>query len=338
MTAHDIIEEKRQELGTRLVILVHHYQADDIVCHADFVGDSLELARKVPDITEAEYIVFCGVSFMAETAAILAPDKTVFIPDVQAGCPLADMAPEEEVAAAWRHISSFATSVTPVTYVNSTARIKAFCGRNGGTVCTSGNAAKIFTWALSKGEKIFFMPDKNLGRNTARRLGIPDDQIVLWDRSRPDGGLSGAAIAGARVILWDGWCPVHYPGITPDDVRRMRDETPGVRVIVHPEADPQTVAVCDEAGSTAQILDYVRDLDRDAPVAVGTEVHMVNRLAGERPGVRPLVAVACEDMGRITPEKLAATLSNLDPAKRVVVPGNIAAEARLALESMLEIR
>ena len=339
--SRDLITRIKKEQGERLVILGHHYQSDDVVAFADFVGDSLELARRAATIKTADMIVFCGVYFMAETAAILAPDKAVYIPDVGAGCPLADMAKIEDVTVAWERIMRIDGSVTPVTYVNSTASIKAFCGRNGGTVCTSGNARKVFAWALEQSDKIFFMPDKNLGRNTARRMNIPDDEIVEWDPAKIDGGLDEAAIANSRVILWKGWCPVHWPKFSKDAVEKMRKEFPDAKIIVHPESDPDAVEASDESGSTAQILEYIKDFKDGERVVIGTELNMVSRAAKQyhsKVDVMPLSSQLCDDMAKITIDKLGCTLAGLhEDTYRVVVDKDIARDALIALENMLRI-
>jgi len=338
--AKEIIRQKKATFGERLVILGHHYQSDKVVEFCDYIGDSLELARKASTIAEAEIIVFCGVYFMAETASILAPDKAVYIPDALAGCPLADMAEPKDVEDAWGIITDITRSVTPITYVNSSAKIKAFCGKNSGVVCTSGNAARVFKWAFKRTDKIIFFPDKNLGRNTAISLGIPEDMIAQWDPSRKGGGLDEGTIAKAKVILWKGWCPVHWPGLDPSDVEMVRKKYPGMKIIVHPEADPKTVKLSDAKGSTAQILNYVRSLPPGTGVAIGTEFNMVDRVRtnfSPALNVIPLKRVFCDDMARITVEKIALTLSNLDKAHRVEVPDKIAADAKIALEAMLEI-
>ncbi|MGC9324592.1 MAG: quinolinate synthase NadA [Desulfomonilia bacterium] len=339
--AQDLIVQRKQDLGEKLIILGHHYQTDDIISFSDFVGDSLELARKAAQVKEAEIIVFCGVYFMAETASIVAPDKDVYIPEKRAGCPLADMADVERVEEAWSAISRISDSIVPVTYVNSSAEIKAFCGKHSGTVCTSGNAARIFEWAFSRARTIFFMPDKNLGMNTARELEISPSKVVLWDPDARHGGLSDGAIRNARVILWKGWCPVHWPEFSVSDVRKMRAEHPGIKIIVHPESDPETVDMSDRSGSTAQILSYIRSLQPGEKVAVGTECHMVERAAKDYQSVLDIMAlkqIYCDDMGKITLEKLADTLMNLDTDEhRVRVSEPIASNARKALEIMLKV-
>ena len=335
-----IIREAKAELGERLIILGHHYQSDDVIEHADFVGDSLELARKASQIVDAEYVVFCGVYFMAESACILAPGKKVYLPDRQAGCPLADMASPEGVQAAWEAIRQDGRRVVPVTYVNSSARVKAFCGRENGIVCTSGNALLALRWAFAQGDRVLFVPDMNLGRNTARKMGVREEEIALWDPALERGGLGSEELARSKVVLWKGWCPVHWPQFTEEDVRRARENSPGVTVIVHPESDPRTVEAADAAGSTAQILARVREMQPGGTLAIGTEANMVRRAARARNDVTvvPLREVFCGDMARITPEKLAYTLTHLDSGEcRVSVPGDVARDASTALMNMLRI-
>lgn len=338
--ARKIIEEKKQELGRGLIILGHHYQSDEVIAYADFVGDSLELARKASQVEEAGHIVFCGVFFMAESAAILAPDKSVYIPDFSAGCPLADMAEPGAVQKAWEVITKDGAGVVPVTYVNSSARIKAFCGRHGGIVCTSGNARQIFEWAFERADRIFFMPDMNLGRNTARQMGIPEEQVVLWDPEKEHGGLGSEELARARLVLWKGWCPVHWPTFTPEDVRMLKEKHPGIDVIVHPESDPQTVDASGRSGSTARILEVVKATPPGGKLAIGTEANLVKRAARENPSLTivPLREVYCEDMARITLEKLALVLLHLgEDTFRVTVEPDIARDALSTLERMLRV-
>jgi quinolinate synthase len=339
--ARDRIIQVKRDLGTRLIILGHHYQSDDVIAFADFTGDSLELARKASQVQDARYIVFCGVFFMAETAAILAPSKQVFIPDASAGCPLADMAPVEQVEQAWETLTAIEPSVVPVTYVNSTAALKAFCGARGGAVCTSANAGKVVEWALSRGAKVLFMPDMNLGRNTGRAMGMGDDEMVLWDPALPGGGQSGTDIRRARMVLWKGWCPVHCPVFTEEDVLQVRGRFPEVRIVVHPETDPATVKAAGEAGSTSQMLAAIDALPDGERLVVGTEAHMVKRSARMHKGrveIIPLKEVYCDDMAKITLPRLARTLLDLASGRgRVVLPEGVATDARRALEAMLRL-
>ncbi|HVN71384.1 MAG TPA: quinolinate synthase NadA [Desulfomonilia bacterium] len=339
--ARDSIIKVKKDLGDRLVILGHHYQKDDIIEFSDYVGDSLELARKASQIESAQSIVLCGVYFMAETAAILAPAKSVFIPEKAAGCPLADMAKIDDVIRAWDVISGISGSVIPITYVNSSADLKAFCGRHKGAVCTSANAKKVVSWALEKGAKVFFMPDMNLGRNTARALDIPDGEIVTWEPGLPVGGLEEAGIRKALMILWKGWCPVHCPEFTVADVERVRARYPGIKVMVHPETDPATVRAADSTGSTSQILDFIASLPKGELLAVGTEANLVLRVAKKNTGrveVIPLKEVYCDDMAKITLPKLAGTLLKVTTGEgRVELPRSIMEDAKKALDAMLRI-
>lgn len=339
--ARGIITTVKKDLGKSLVILGHHYQSDDIIAYADYVGDSLELARKASQIEEARYIVLCGVYFMAETAAILAPGKSVFIPERSAGCPLADMAKTEDVEKAWDSITQTLVSVTPITYVNSSAGLKAFCGRNGGAVCTSANAAKVVAWALKKTSKVLFMPDMNLGRNTARSMGLRDDELTLWDPALDSGGLTKDDIQRARMILWKGWCPVHCPVFTVSDVEAVRARYPGVTVMVHPETDPATVEAAGSSGSTSQMLECIESLPEGARIVIGTEANMVKRSARKKEGrveVIPLKEVYCEDMAKITLPRLAGTLLNIRSGNgRLELDQTVADDARKALEAMLRI-
>lgn len=339
-TCDGIIRKIKADLGEKLIILGHHYQNDDVIRYADYAGDSLELARKASQIVDAEYVVFCGVYFMAESACILAPGKKVYIPDKQAGCPLADMAASGDVARAWEFIQRPGSRVMPVSYVNSSADVKAFCGRENGIICTSGNALKVLEWAFGQADRVLFMPDMNLGRNTGRKMGIPDDEMVLWDPALPNGGMDEEALARARIFLWKGWCPVHWPQFTPDDVQVVKERYPGIRVVVHPESDPRTVAVSDENGSTASILAMVSGMAPGEALAIGTEANMVKRAARSRSDVTivPLREAYCDDMAKITVEKLAYTLQHLDGAEsRVTVPEEISRDAAKALVNMLRI-
>lgn len=336
-----VIRRARGRYGRRLLILAHHYQADEVVAHADFVGDSLELARRAAREEEAEFIVLCGVHFMAETAAILSPGKKVYIPDPQAGCPLADSAPMDAVSRAWELIARGDRPITPITYVNSSARLKAFCGDHEGAVCTSANASRVVSWALQKPSVPFFVPDMNLGLNTARALGIDSGRVLLWDPGLPDGGISPGALGNADMVVWKGWCPVHYPSFTREDVERLKRMRPGIRVVMHPESSPDTVEASGEAGSTSQMLSIIDTLPQGSVLGLGTETTMVRRAARAMRGrveIMPVREVFCEDMAKITVEKLADTLMGLETDKgRVQVPEEVAFLARKALDVMLRV-
>jgi quinolinate synthase len=335
------IREIKERRGDELVILGHHYQRESIVGVADYRGDSFWLSQKAAANQTARYIVFCGVHFMAESARVLAaPHQRVFLPNLNAGCPMADMADIDEVELAWERIASVLGEdrVVPVTYMNSSAAIKAFCGERGGVVCTSSNAARVFRWVFDRGKRLLFLPDEHLGRNTANAMGIPREEQALWDRKRPDGGLDEGALRKARVILWKGFCHVHTH-FRPEHVRRARERYPDVKVVVHPECPEEVVALADAAGSTSFIVRYVEDAPPGSTVAVGTEINLVSRLAHENPDktVVPLSRSLCHNMYKITPGALLYTLENLGEVGEVHVPEGIARWARVALERMLEL-
>ncbi len=332
------IAAAKAALGERLVILGHHYQRDEVLAFADFQGDSLQLARDAAS-TDAEFILFCGVHFMAETAAILArPGQHVLIPDPSAGCYLADTATLDAVQAAWEHLPE--GEFTPITYVNSSAALKAFCGQHGGVVCTSGNAGRAIGWALARRPRIFFFPDQHLGRNAARRLGIPLEEMLLWDIHRPP---DAGAIRRARVILWPGACNVHQR-FRPEQVRAVRQRLPGVRVIVHPECPMEVVDLADDAGSTAYIIAQVEAAPPGTRWAIGTETRLVRRLQARHPEqtIASLADVPpfCRTMSQITLDNLAETLDALIEGRlvtEVTVEAETARRARVALERMLAV-
>ncbi len=332
------IAAAKAALGERLAILGHHYQRDEVLAFADFRGDSLQLARDAGG-TKAEFIVFCGVHFMAETAAILAqPGQHVHIPDVSAGCYLADTATPESVQAAWEHLPG--DEFTPITYVNSSAALKAFCGRHGGIVCTSGNAERAVRWALAQRPRIFFFPDQHLGRNTARRLGIPLEEMLLWDTQRPP---DPQAIRQAKVILWPGACNVHQR-FRAEQIPAVHQRLPGVRVVVHPECPVEVVDLADDVGSTGYIIAQVEAAPPGARWAIGTETRLVDRLQAAHPE-QQIVSLAdvppfCRTMSQITPENLADLLDALVGGRlvnEVTVDAETARWARLALERMLAV-
>ena len=276
------IAAARATLGSRLLILGHHYQRDEVIKFADYVGDSFKLSRYCGTRPDAEFVVFCGVHFMAESADVLcAPHQKVILPDLAAGCSMADMAEIDQLETCWRDLEAMGvTSVIPVTYINSSAAIKAFVGEHGGIVCTSGNAAGVLKWAWEQGERILFLPDQHLGRNTAYKMGVPLDQMVVWDPNEFDGGLAADEALAARLLLWKGHCSVHER-FTAQQIALVREQHPGVRVIVHPEVPWDVVQAADDSGSTEYILKQVRDSAPGSIWAVGTEVHLVNRLAHE---------------------------------------------------------
>ena len=342
------VRQAKKHLGSSLVILGHHYQRDEVIQFADYRGDSLKLAQDAAACQEAHTIVFCGVHFMAETASILArPHQAVLLPDLEAGCPLADMADLPLVEQAWLQLGEaleVEREVLPVTYINSAAELKAFCGRHGGVVCTSSNARAVLSWALNQRRRVLFFPDQHLGRNTAKQMGIPLEEMLLWDPRRPHGGHTPQALGRARVFLWRGWCSVHQC-FRPEHVTARRAETPGIRVIVHPECPMEVVDLADEAGSTAYIIRRVEESPPGSRWAIGTEANLVNRLRDQHPeqvvlSLSPEPSL-CRTMNRITLEKVERVLTALLEGKRinqVTVPDDIARFARLALERMLELR
>src|SRR5437773_2538589 len=274
------IAAAREKLGRRLLILGHHYQRDEVIKFADYTGDSFKLARHVSQHPAAEFIVFCGVHFMAESADVLTADhQQVILPDLAAGCSMADMAAPDQLEMCWSDLEQMGIGgVVPVTYINSAASIKAFCGEHGGVVCTSSNAAATLQWAWKHGERILFMPDQHLGRNTAYKLGVPLDQMVVWDPNEIWGALEPDAVKNARMILWKGHCSVHAR-FTVRQIENIRVQHPGVRVIVHPEVPWDVVQAADDSGSTEYIIKTVSESPVGSVWAVGTEIHLVNRLA-----------------------------------------------------------
>jgi quinolinate synthase len=342
------IYARKKEFGKKLLILAHHYQAEAVFQCADVAGDSLLLAREAAEATDAEWIVFCGVHFMAESADILTPDsKAVFLPHLDAGCPMADMATVEEVSAAWDEMGAFCAmeTVIPVTYVNSSAAIKAFVGKHGGSVCTSSNAERVLAWALNKGEKMFFFPDEHLGRNSALALGVDPTQIILWKRGQVLGGNAKEDVEQARVILWDGYCEVHME-FDPVQIAAFREEFPEGKVIVHPESRYSAVSKADAYGSTEAIIKAVAESPEGSVWAVGTEVNLVKRLQLHHPGktIKLLAPASCQckfckTMQLVTPAALLWLLDNLAEGRmvnQITVPEDIACDARLSLARMLE--
>jgi quinolinate synthase len=342
----DRIDAAKARLGRDVVILGHHYQRDEVVKFADFRGDSLKLSFQASQ-AEARYIVFCGVHFMAESADILRREhQVVVLPDLNAGCSMADMADIGQVEACWSELSTLLDSrkIIPVTYMNSTAAIKAFTGEQGGSVCTSSNAAGVMKWAFEKGEKVLFLPDEHLGRNTGYRMGIPLDQMIVWDPYEEFGGNTPEAIHNARVILWKGYCSVHQR-FTRQQVERVRREHPGIRVIVHPECRFEVAEAADQIGSTEGIIKAIQASPAGTEWAVGTEIHLVNRLGKELKdhkviSLDPSVCV-CTTMFRITPQHLLWALENLgegNVVNRISVDERTRHHARLALDRMLSLR
>jgi quinolinate synthase len=333
------IEDIRKEWGARLLVLGHHYQNPDVLRHANVIGDSLELARSAA-ASAAERIVFCGVHFMAESADILTtPAQTVYMPETGAGCPMADMADAYQVEKAWAFLKQHGDQYLPVVYVNSTARVKAFCGRAGGSACTSSNAPRVFKWVLDQRKKVFFLPDLHLGTNSAHDLGIPDEQIVTYDYRQPNGGLHPADLERAQVIAWGGFCPIHV-AFTVDQVRDVRAHWPEAKIIVHPESPKEVVRMVDAHGSTAQIIKYVQNAPAGATIIIGTESQLVRRLAEEhknRLTIKVLRGSFCPNMAKTNEQNLLRLLRDWPDRNIVRVPSALAAEARLCLERMLSL-
>lgn len=339
------ITEAKHVLGTRLVILGHHYQRDDIIQHADITGDSYKLARLGAERTDADYLVFCGVHFMAESADILrAPHQTVILPDLNAGCSMADMAQTDDVHEAGATLERLGLhSVTPVTYMNSTAELKAFCGERGGAVCTSSNCRAIFEWSFAQREKVFFFPDEHLGRNTAIAMGIPEAEIAVWDPAKPRGGLSEEALRGARVIVWKGCCSVHTK-FTLRHVHDRKAEDPEFKILVHPEVPHEVVASADAVGSTEFIIRTLREAPAGSKWAVGTEYHLVSRLSKQMPEKQIVILskdfCVCATMYRISPQNLLWALESLvrgEVVNPIRVPETTKKWARVALDRMLQV-
>ena len=341
------IATARAKLGDRLLILGHHYQRDEVIKFADYVGDSFKLSRYCRTRPEADFVVFCGVHFMAESADVLcAPHQQVILPDLAAGCSMADMAAIDQLETCWRDLGAMGIdSVSPVTYINSSAAIKAFVGEHGGIVCTSGNAAGVLRWAWEQGERILFLPDQHLGRNTAYKMGVPLDRMLVWDPDEIDGGLSAAEIGDARMLLWKGHCSVHTR-FTAQQIAMVREQHPGVRVIVHPEVPFDVVQAADDSGSTEYILKQVRDSAPGSVWAVGTEVHLVSRLADEVAPGKTVISLdqlgcLCSTMFRVSPNHLLWILEELLEGRvrnQVVVPDAQQHWVRIALERMLAVQ
>jgi quinolinate synthase len=342
------ITAARQKLGDRLVILGHHYQRDEVIKFADYTGDSFRLARQIASRPDADFIVFCGVHFMAESADVLcAPHQQVILPDLAAGCSMADMANPDQLAMCWEELEQvgIAARTVPVTYINSAASIKAFVGERGGTVCTSSNAAATLKWAFERGEKVLFLPDQHLGRNTAYKMGIPLDEMVVWDPNEIFGGLDPDQAARARVILWKGHCSVHTR-FSVRQIDAIRRQHPGVRVIVHPEVPWDVVQAADDSGSTEYIIKTVSSSPEGSVWAVGTEVHLVNRLAHQLAPARTVLSLdqfgcLCSTMFRVSPNHLLWILEELVAGRvhnRIVVSDEEKHWTKVALDRMLSIQ
>jgi len=340
------IRAAKAALGTRLLVLGHHYQRDEVIAFADYTGDSYKLARQAAAQREAEYIVFCGVHFMAESADVLSgADQQVILPDLAAGCSMADMADIDQLEVCWEELQRMgATDVVPVTYINSAASIKAFCGEHGGVVCTSSNAEATLRWAWERGEQILFLPDQHLGRNTAYKMGVPLNQMVVWDPDVPFGDVQSDALRTARMILWKGHCSVHTR-FSVAQVDAVRQRFPEVRVIVHPECTWDVVQAADDSGSTEYIISQVQKSPAGSIWAVGTEVHLVDRLAKTLAPERTVLTLdpigcLCSTMFRVSPNHLLWVLEGLLAGQvhnQIVVPDRQKHWTRVALDRMLSI-
>lgn len=342
----DRIESAREALGSRVVILGHHYQRDDVIRHADLFGDSYQLSLMASQ-TDADYIVFCGVHFMAESANVVGkPSQRVILPDLGAGCSMADMANIDQVEDAWdqlRDIGVLDSKVAPITYMNSTAAIKAFCGRNEGVVCTSSNAVPLFDIYLKEYDKMFFFPDQHLGRNTGAKFGIPLDKMVVWDPHEELGGNTPEQLQDAKLILWRGHCSVHGR-FKPWHVDKIRDEVLGVKVLVHPECTREVVEKSDLDGSTSFIIKTVENAPAGSKWAIGTEVNLVNRLAKRFPDqeihlLAPDLCM-CATMYRIAPQNLAWAMENLADGvvvNEIIVDDETKHYAGIALDRMISM-
>jgi quinolinate synthase len=345
------IRAAKEKLGDRAVVLGHFYQRDEVIQYADFVGDSFQLANAALTRPDAEAIIFCGVHFMAETADILStPEQAVILPNLAAGCSMADMADTDSVEECWEQLEEiFGTEadaegrvpVIPVTYMNSSAALKAFCGRHGGIVCTSSNAKLVLEWAFERGQRVLFFPDQHLGRNTAKAMGVPLEQMPMWNPRKELGGNDEQALLNSRVILWHGFCSVHKR-FNVGQIEKARAEFPGVNVIVHPECPMEVVDAADSAGSTDFIKKAIAAATEPTTFAIGTEINMVNRLAAEYPQhtifcLDPVIC-PCSTMYRIHPGYLAWVLEELVAGRvvnRITVDDDVQQDARTALERML---
>jgi quinolinate synthase len=340
------ITDAKAALGRRLVILGHHYQRDEVIQFADVIGDSLKLSQYAAARGDADYIAFCGVHFMAESADVLsAPHQQVILPDLAAGCSMADMAAIDQLEMCWQEMRTLgARNVVPVTYINSAAAIKGFCGEHGGIVCTSSNAARVMEWAWSEGDQVLMLPDQHLGQNTAYRMGVPLDQMAVWDPDLPYGGLTRESFSRARLILWKGHCSVHTR-FSVKQIEQFRKTHPAGKVIVHPECTFDVVQAADDCGSTEHIIRTVKASPEGSVWAVGTEIHLVNRLAREVAPARSVVTLdalgcLCSTMFRVSPNHLLWVLEGLiddEVHNRIVVPEPTKRFARVALDRMLQV-
>ncbi len=354
----DRITAAKQKLGPSLLILGHHYQQDEVIAHADLTGDSYQLSKLAAESPDCRYIVFCGVHFMAETADILAnrPDKlesrggervTVVLPDMAAGCSMADMAAIRQVESAWDQLSDVidTSDLTPVTYINSAASLKAFCGKHGGIVCTSSNAKAVLEWSFAQRKRVFFFPDQHLGRNTSLKMGITNDLMPVWNPHEEElGGNTAAAIEASKVILWKGHCSVHQM-FQAAHVHQFREKIPGIKILVHPECPQEVNDIADISGSTSKIIETVKNAPAGTKWAIGTELHLVNRLKQQHPEqeihfLSPLVCM-CATMYRIDLAHLCWSLENIlrgTVVNTIKVKEDVSRWSLIALERMLSVR
>ncbi|MEE0940473.1 MAG: quinolinate synthase NadA [Bifidobacteriaceae bacterium] len=359
------IQTAKAKLGDSVMILGHYYQCDDIIAHADCVGDSYQLAAQASTRDDVDTIIMCGVHFMAETADILSAERqNVIMPNMSAGCPMADMANSEQVDDAWSRLMGYINEnpamaenaavgnvqnpdlqeIIPVTYMNSPAALKAFCGRNGGLVCTSSNARAVLEWAFARGKRVLFFPDEHLGRNTARDMGIDESQMTLWDPDEAPEERDMQSYADSKIILWKGFCRVHQR-FTVEQIDEARENYPGAKVVVHPECNAGVVLASDGAGSTSYLVKQVEEAPEGAVIAIGTENHLVERLAKENPDKTVFCLdrrnCICYMMTRIQPAYLAWVLEKLVEGKvvnKISVDPQVAKDARTALKRMLEAK
>lgn len=359
------IQTAKAKLGDSVMILGHYYQCDDIIAHADCVGDSYQLASQASTRDDVDTIIMCGVHFMAETADILSAERqNVIMPNMSAGCPMADMANSEQVDDAWSRLMGYINEnpamaenaavgnvqnsdlqeIIPVTYMNSPAALKAFCGRNGGLVCTSSNARAVLEWAFARGKRVLFFPDEHLGRNTARDMGIDESQMTLWDPDEAPEERDMQSYADSKIILWKGFCRVHQR-FTVEQIDEARENYPGAKVVVHPECNAGVVFASDGAGSTSYLVKQVEEAPEGAVIAIGTENHLVERLAKENPDKTVFCLdrrnCICYMMTRIQPAYLAWVLEKLVEGKvvnKISVDPQVAKDARTALKRMLEAK
>jgi quinolinate synthase len=352
------IAQAKQALGKSLLILGHHYQQDEVIVHADLTGDSYQLSKLAAESPDCRYIVFCGVHFMAETADILAnrPEKlaqrnnqrvAVVLPDMAAGCSMADMAAIRQVESAWEQLSEVidTTDLTPVTYINSAASLKAFCGKHGGIVCTSSNAKAVLNWSFAQRKRVFFFPDQHLGRNTALAMGITNPQMPVWNPHEEElGGHSKESIQDSKVILWKGHCSVHQM-FQAVHVEQFREKIPGIKILVHPECPQEVNDIADISGSTSKIIETVKKAPPGTKWAIGTELHLVNRLKEQHPEqeihfLSPLVCM-CATMYRIDLAHLCWCLENIVQGtivNQIHVKEDVARWSLIALERMLTVK